>query len=690
MVHSMKKIKVIILFFIIICFCLILFFKDVNFETNLVKTILPSNLNNLTDIIDITDKSSSIIKAVFEGGEKQKENFIKQLDFEVFELNQIDFSKYLNAYTKSSSNFLSDRDKLLLENKRYEDIYNNALNELYNPLSVQILPFEKDPYFLLQNFLFSNKIQKDKDNDLISIEFGIKNRQGLSPDIINKEIKKLVNIQKKLSNSKEKIYLSGVPVHSYYTSRNTVISINIISFLSLLLILIITYFYFKDMKIVFPVILSISLGLLAGICAVKLCFSNFQVVTMVFSGAVIGLGIDYSFHYLFHLKRDKIFIKKLTFSLASTIIPFLFFYLTGIELLKQIAVFSAAGLTAIYFFVIFYYPLFDFPLPVKHIKINNKTIKLIFALIAVFAFMGVLKLNFNDSLSAFYIPSKKLLMAEKMYNQTAGTGNSSAQIISITGKNTEEILQKEEKTAVKLKEENIEYAAISKFFPSEKKQIENFNLIKKLYKKNLKEYNNILSAKQIKKLRNEKFNVLKAPYINEFMLNENNSLMFVFSEKKLEISNDGVKVINIRQNIENYLKNYRYKILKIFPYMMFALFILLCLFFGIKNGSKIFLPSFVGMFMSVGLTSFITGELNLFTLISLFLVLGFTIDYSVFNSEAGEKIEDSVLISCITTAFSFLLLSFTSFKLISSIALVLFFGIIVSYLYSTIIFKKDV
>lgn len=685
----MKIVKIVSLFFIIICFFFIIFFKEVKFETNLVKTILPSNIENLEDILLISDKSSSVIKAVFEGGETQKENFLQKLDPEIFEVNKIDFSKYVSEYKKSSNNFLSDDDKKLTENKKYNEIYNNALKELYNPLSFQILPFDKDPYFLLQNFLIKNKLPKNENNEQTTSEIIIKNQQGLSPELINKEIKKLICLQKELSTKNEKIYLSGTPVHSYYTSRNAIISINIISVLSLLLIFLITYFYFKNIKIILPIMLSICFGVLTGVCAVKLCFQNFQTVTLVFSTALIGLGIDYSYHYFFHLKRDKIFIKNLTFSLVTTIIPFLFFYFSGIELLKQIAVFSIAGLISIYFFVLVYYPFFNFPSSLKNIKINTKIIKLILILLLISGITGLFKLNFNDSLSAFYIPSKKLLEAENIYNEVKGIKNVSSQIIEISGKNMEEILQREEETAIKFKEQNIEYIALSKFFPSAKKQRENYESVKKLYKNNLYKFKNILSIDQIKKLKQQKFTVLKAPYINEFMLNENTSLMFVFSSKEINIEKDGVKIVNIKQNIENYLKEYRYKILKIFPLMLFSVLMLLCLFFGVKKGIQIFLPSFFGMFTALGLASLIMGEINLFTLISLFLVLGFTIDYAVFKSEAAENNDNSVLVSCVTTAFSFLLLSLTSFKLISSIAIILFSGIIVSYLCCTVMFKKD-
>ena len=47
-----------------------------------------------------------------------------------------------------------------------------------------------------------------------------------------------------------------------------------------------------------------------GFVAVNLFFESFQLITMVFSTTLIGIGIDYSYHYFFAEKIDKTFIKN--------------------------------------------------------------------------------------------------------------------------------------------------------------------------------------------------------------------------------------------------------------------------------------------------------------------------------------------------------------------------------------------
>ena len=102
------------------------------------------------------------------------------------------------------------------------------------------------------------------------------------------------------------------------------------------------------------------------------------------------------------------------------------------------------------------------------------------------------------------------------------------------------------------------------------------------------------------------------------------------------------------------------------------------------------LPQIIACFFAIGAGMLLCKELNLFSILALFLILGFTIDYSIFRASASEKSETAVFISCITTSFSFFALSFTSFKLISSLSIILFMGIIMSYIIGLLVFEKDI
>ncbi len=594
------------------------------------------------------------------------------------------------------SNFLSAETKYLLKTKNYDKIYQKSLGKLYNPAQISLTDFENDPFMLFDDYVLS--LHKNSDNCTYESEkyydtmvLKIRTKDGLSPELSNKKIKKLIKLQKKLSDNNSKIYLAGSPVHSYFTSINAVWNINIICIFSVFLICFLTYFYFKNLRILIPVFTGISFGMLSGYCATRLFFSDFQIITMVFSTMLIGIGIDYSYHYFFTKNHDKTFIKNLTFSLLTTVIPFALLYLTGIELLRQIAVFSVFGLGAIYLFVLYIYPCFEFDFPVRSIKINVKPVKIVTAVLCILALGGFFRLNFNDNLSAFYSPSGKLLNAEKMYNKISGQGNLKTQFITVQGENLKQILLQEEKITAKLDDKNVDYISASKILPSKEKQKENFELVKKLYDKKLNNFNEILSSSQISKLKSQAFKPVIFEYKNneilpEFMLDKNTSLIIIFSDKNIKIDD---KIIDIQKDISKYLKTFRQNLIKILPLVLIIVLGFLSAVFGLKKGIELSLPPLFGGIFASGLSLLIFGELNLFSIIALFLVLGFTIDYSIFRANGEGQTEDAVLVSCITTAFSFLMLSLTGFKLISSITFMLFAGIISSYLCGYLIFNKD-
>lgn len=112
------------------------------------------------------------------------------------------------------------------------------------------------------------------------------------------------------------------------------------------------------------------------------------------------------------------------------------------------------------------------------------------------------------------------------------------------------------------------------------------------------------------------------------------------------------------------------------------LFLLLSSIYTPRTAGKILTPSILASAFSIGLLS-ITGQpVNLFHILAIFLIIGFGLDYSVFRAGGVKYSSDAVLLSCATSVFSFLLLAFTSFKLISSLGFILSAGLTVSYITS--------
>lgn len=702
MVH---KIKLLILGVIIFCLGLISINLKGNVELNLTKTLLPSTVKNSKDIITLTNKSASVVKVVFESDDEEsvqtlKTDFLDRINKDFYEVKTPDISNLLDTYLAHPNNFLSPKTRELLKSKQYDEIYANSLKELYNPAGIQLTTMDKDPYFLLNDFLNFNKKITDS-TDLIndkhydSISLYIKTQEGLTPNITNKEISKLIKIKKQLSKKESKIYLAGTPIHSYNTSRKSVLSINFICVFSTLLIVFLTHFYFKRTKLLIPISLSIIMGMLTGYIATRLVFENFQIITMVFSATLIGIGIDYSYHYFFSQNPDKTFVKNLTFSLITTLVPFILLFFTKIDLLEQISVFMCFGLLGIYFTVFVFYPCFEIPKPKKFIKPNSAKIGLALIIIFIFSLIGYTRFHFNDTLTALYAPSKTLQKSEALYNKVSGSNFQMTKIVAVEGLSINDVIEKEEKITDLLYKNGYDYISVSKFIPSKTRQRENFGLVKDLYVNNLDKYSDILSQEQITTLKQSSFveadfQPEKLPHISDFMLDKNKSMIFVFENKPLTKLSNNCEIIDIKSDIEKAVKSYRTLLLKMFLPAIAILLLILIVLYRSQKGAKILIPPMLALVGSVGITSLIFGEINIFSIIAMYMVLGFTMDYSIFRANPLKNCEDSIFASALTTSFSFLLLSLCGFKLLSSIALILFWGIVISYLCGYYVFKKDV
>src|SRR5574344_836934 len=663
-------------------------------ETDLIKAFLVPNTKQDEALIKLANLSSEKLNVIFvakdmENLEDLTDEFKKEFT-DLFNKTQFNTSEILNIYKKYPQNFISKCQRLLLKQKNYKAIDNIAYENLYNPLAFYIISPDKDPYlfatdFVMQNSSLQQEEIKEQNGKLYScLQLDIKK---------NNDIKKISEFQRKYKTNKDKyIILTGSPIHSFVTGSKSKTEINFICIISTLAVILFCKFYFRTTKILIPIMLSIIYGALLGFSVTSLLFKSVHILAFVFSTSLIGITLDYSLHY-FLTKNDKDFKKNLTSSMITTVLAFSVLYFSKIRLLKQIAVFTSFGLFGVYLFVILILPMFkDFTgfYAVKPIKINKfKPFVLVF--VVFFIVLGMVKLQFNDNIKNLYTPPKNLLNAEKTYQKVFNPPK--VNFLIINGKNTNEILLKEEILSEKLGENNVKTMGLNNFISSVQTQKENQILIKELYQNNLKTYATFLTQKSIDNLitDNKKavYNVEKFPLNSKFMLDKNTSFLILFNSKNL-IQISGDKVLDVTTQISKMLKSVRVECLCLIPIIFLILLAFLSFNYGFKKSCLIITSPILGSAFALGVISSFGQEINLFHVLAIFLIIGFSLDYSIFRANGSKSSKDAVLISCISSVFSFLWLSMTSFKLISSLGSVLFIGLLSSYILSLfLISSKD-
>ena len=658
-------------------------FRTKAINTSLIDAFVPAQTGKFEIIRNLANKSSNKLNVIFEADDKDTlEQIVESFSEEISALKEpLDVESILNIYKNYPTNFLSKDYQKLIQNKKYSELASKSKELLYNPISYYVLPPDKDPFLLTTNYVLSNK--KSSASDIVSVNN--KFYLGLNLSVKNEDVKKLYALQNKYNKRDgAKVYLTGTPIHSYITTEKSKLEINIFCTFATLALLFLCYKFFRSIKVLIPISLSILYGFFVGYSISTLFFNSIHILTFVFSTSLIGISLDYSLHYLFGNKNNE-FKKSLTLSMLTTVFTFSMLYFSKIEILQQIAVFTTSGLIGTYLFVLFVLPLFKISCvlkEIKSIKVPNSIKFFIIAGIVVVSATGCYGLKFNDNIQSLYSPPKKLLYAEKINKEVFGSNTPAVALIQ--GESIDEILEKEEKLGQILDKDGSEYVALSKYISSTKQQKLNSNLIMTLYKEFLNEYAKFLDIKiieQLKKQPQKIYNVSEFPLTSEFLLSDNTSFMLIYNKSQ----NVKISTLDIPTELSKISKSIRIKCLKLLPIVFSCLFIFLVIYCGFKKTLKIVTPSLLGTLFALGTISLFGMPLNLFHILGLFLIIGFSLDYSIFKVNGGKNSNSAVFISAISTAFSFMLLSFTSFKLISSLGMVLCVGIITSYILSLLL-----
>lgn len=756
MQNKLVKIFRILFVLILVTLGVLVSFKPAHTETNILKAIFSSKSDNL--LVDLSSRFSAKINIIvessdFEKAEEVSKTIYAKIDKTKMKSSDANITEIIEEYEKYHNNLLSNQTRKYLINKQYDKVEENAYEALYNPIIPPVGSIEDDPFLLLTDFVMNlNKNSQapsnftpiqlnDKYYSLIMLD--VDKELALSPTVLNKEVKKLVDLQKEFSKNGTKVYLTGAPIHSYFASSHSIFEINLICILSTLFVIGLVFWYFGSLFPLIPIGLSIGLGIYAGYCMTALVFKNIHILTFVFSTTLIGVCVDYSLHYFVALKEGKTgtevikdIFKSLTVSLITTVSAFLILLFADFILLRQISIFTITGLVTVYGIVVLWYPLLEkIGLDYKPNNTNSlearqnssllgreseRGVELnkynmnsllsrifnthetvhaskhlgIFASLSLFIIILLIlrPIHFDDNIKNMYTPPKTLLNAEKLFTEIAGT-NGDTSIFVVKGNNLEDLLQKEEEIADMLND--TEYQALSKYVPSEKRQKSNQTLRKELYRAKLNDFAIFLPTQKRSQLISQNYgnNFLSASNDFEFMkknflIDKNASIMVVSGYNGEKI--DGVRIINFQKDISAQIKHCRRVCLGLLIPIFGLLYLLLTKIYDKKSGLKILLPSICAVALVFGILGLFGCPINLFHLLAIFLIIGFGLDYSVFRFTNPEKAGDSVFLSCITTVFSFALLAFTGFKLISSLGTVLALGLLSSYILSLNLINNNI
>ena len=271
-----------------------------------------------------------------------------------------------------------------------------ALRRRYSPLP-SVFPLADDPFCLKENFLLDLAART---NQIAVIELDA----ALAADT-----EALIDLQSRLGAAAAEIEANrpgvrlrwcGVPVHTAVTAGRCRGEIAALTWFSLAVIALLSVFAFKSLKWIPLLAASLAVAALAGFAALYVCFDSVHLMTLVLGTTVLGLVIDYSFHWLLAPKPP---LANLLLSWLTTEIGLLPLALSSLPVLRQTAVFLGAALAAALAFVIFVYP---------RRRGKSAAPKTALAMLAVAAAFGCVPVA--TSPTAIYRPDPQLQAAERL------------------------------------------------------------------------------------------------------------------------------------------------------------------------------------------------------------------------------------------------------------------------------------
>ena len=684
---------------------------------------LQTNLNSLIETTDtdwpvaeLTNKFSDVVNIVIQSENfniaKRTANEIKDIlttdEFKNISVitTDLSISDTINQLNIHRNSFLSSKYREILQHGEFAKITDNAISIVSVSMMPNVLNLKDDPFLLATNYISELKSANGKwnsrdgflwqyvaPNHYILISANIENNDAVQ---LVDTIDSLATVVQKYNTQNTHVFLSGIPIHTANMTQTSKLQLSIFSFLALAMAIFLNWLLFRKTSTLLPVIVSLGLGFITGSIAIFLCFHEPHILTFVFGVTLIGLGVDYSFHFISALinKNKKSVHKNILHSFLTTIVCFLPLMFSGVSLLQQIALFTITGLTAIYLGWMVFMP--------ETIDAKNTFIKMPQAISKKHRrfFIGIIILiicatlpfvKTQNNMSQLYRPNSELLQSEILMQKLNGIDTS--KFLIVRGKTLNDALM----TSEKIKDKSGYFFDLATIIPSNERQLENRDLIHALYKYQAKKIQHELGLRTIPKfvetpqirISDIQHNKILNTLLNKFMFDDGENIYLVAhvgSDFTTPVPN--AITISPAQQMTDLMKKYSYESYKLLFVCGVALVLLLLILY--KKRALLYLtPSLLAVGLTAATLTWFNQPITFFHLLSLFIVIGLTLDYSIFHINTDNNYEiKPVLFSFLTSLFGFGILAFASFFLIHSMGITLALGLTFGYLISLFLFRS--
>lgn len=516
---------------------------------------------------------------------------------------------------------------------------------------------------------------------------------------------------------------SGFPFHSYESAATAQKEIAVITAVATTAVAFLFLILLGNIHVIGLFLLGTFFSLLSAFAAISICFPDIHILTLVFGTSLIGTSIDYTIHYyLAYAKRKagddgrqvvRRLSKNLAVSLASTELCYLLILFSPYGILKQVALFCAAGLASSFLTVTGLFPViirqsavsekalaWKLPEGKRH---RSHLIPLLVASLAVFAF-NVGKLHVKNNILDLYQMSDRLLESEKTVGSVLGFTGTTYAIIE--GEDECDAREKEHAFAREMgafRSEGLidNYLSISTFIPAPSVQQKSLDASQKLIPL-LDSQTAALgihtdAARAALEARPPTLGVSDAWGVSEQTAAALEQLVPGDIGGKYYLAavirgatdfdaisaaaakHDGVTYFQKSKDVDRQLDELTTIILQIFAVAFVIIILLLAAVFK-KKGLSLALSPVITITALLAAAGAFGMRIDFFFAVGMLLVMGLGLDYMVFAGNSEKKPMLAITLSYVTTALSFGTLAFSSFRPVHIFGVTVFIGITAAFI----------
>lgn len=640
-----------------------------------------------------------------------------------------------SAGTALLDTLLPYRDRLLtpaqeaaLTSASPAQLTQRALLQLQSPMSQRVGEFTDDPLQLFPEFLRERATASRvrpvdgqlRAGDAVLLRYEVKGGGfALSSDPVLREA-----LERAQSNAGDAHFTAaGVPLFAEAASVQANAEVNTVGWGSLAAILLVMFLAFRSPRPLLLVVLSVGTGVACGLSLCVLVFGKVHLMTLVFGASLVGVAEDYGIHYFAsrqarpHVERHALLEELkpgLFLALITSVAGYVMLAVTPMPGLRQVALFSAAGLTGAFLTVIAFFPFLDVgkvkPTRFSQVWAGTRarwpTLRggvLVAALVGAGAVAtgGILKLSPRDDVRGLQASPPELIAAQREVAEVIGLP-SPAQFFVVHGDTEAQRLEREE--ALRAKLDGLvsrgllkRYDALSQWVPSPRRQEASLAVYQQARAAVLEGLKDELEAPPpfiaSKELHLETLLATPLGSALKPLLVQGAHVVLLHDPSRdglaefAAVEVPGVKFIDRTSDISALMRRWRVGMTELLAAGYAVIF--LALFWRFRARAwRALVPTAVSSALALALVGYLGEPLTLFHVLALWLLLGMGVDYGIFLVEHeadGGEAWLAVGLGAVSTLLSFGLLAVSHTQAIHAFGITLGTGVTLVWLLSPLL-----